>query len=362
MGEPRRRVVVLMGGPSGEHGVSLNSGRQVLQHLDPAKYDVKPVTISLDGQWHVPDGYLPPAQAVALLGESDAPPGALQPGGARALTDAVDERPDVVFIAMHGPFGEDGTIQGLLQTVGLPYTGSGVAASGLAMDKPRAKAMYAAHGLRTPPWLTVREAAWRADPDGWAARAAALIGYPAVCKPAELGSSVALTMLAGPEDLAAALEAAFAYDAIAMLEPRVPGLELTGGVLDDADGRPEALPLTAIVPKLGDHFDYASKYTPGGAEEITPAPVDAATTARTQAAAVRAHCILGCAGMSRTDFILDDAGTLWVLETNTIPGLTATSLLPQEAEAAGIGFGGMLDRLIADALRRHRARKAPPRP
>lgn len=347
-----------MGGPSGEHGVSLNSGRQVLQHLDPKKYLVKAVTISLEGHWCVPQGYLPPAAALAQLGEGGQPAGAVvarDPGG---ITTAGDERPDVVFIAMHGPFGEDGTIQGVLEAAGLAYTGSGVAASSLAIDKPRAQALCAAHGLRTPPALVVREAEWRADPAASRARAAALIGYPAVCKPAGLGSSVALTMLEDAGGLGDALETVYAVDPVAMVEARVPGTELTCGVLVDAAGRPFPLPVTEIVPKLGDHFDYASKYTPGGAEEITPARVDAATTARVQAAALRAHAVLGCDGMSRSDFILD-GDILWLLETNTIPGLTATSLLPQEAEVAGLGFSGMLDGLIEDALRRHRARKPP---
>lgn len=353
-----RRVIVLMGGPSGEHGVSLDSGRQVLEHLDPAKYLVKPVTISLDGHWYVPHGYLPPRDALALLGESGQPEDAVVVADARAIVSDGKDRPDVVFIAMHGPFGEDGTIQGVLEVAGLPYTGSGVAASSLAMDKPRAQALCQAHGLRTPPALVVRETEWRADADGWRAQAAGLIGYPAVCKPAGMGSSVALTMLTDGAGLDAALEAVFAVDPVAMLEPRVPGRELTCGVLADAQGAPVPLPVTEIKPKLADHFDYASKYTPGGSDEITPADLDAATTARVQAAAVRAHQVLGCEGMSRTDFMLDGE-TLWLLETNTIPGLTGTSLLPQEAAAAGITFGAMLDGLLDDALRRHQSRKRP---
>ncbi len=348
-----------MGGPSGEHGVSLNSGRQVLEHLDPAKYLVKPVTISLEGQWHVPQGYLSPSAALAQLGESGQPADALVTADPRVLTAGSDEQPDVVFIAMHGPFGEDGTIQGVLEVAGLPYTGSGVAASSLAMDKPRAQALCAAHGLRVPPAVVIRESDWRADPATWRARAEALVGYPAVCKPAALGSSVALTMLDDSSGLEAGLEAVFAVDPVAMLEPRLPGIELTCGVLVDEAGAPFALPVTEIVPKLADHFDYASKYTPGGAEEITPARIDGAATARVQAAALRAHAILGCEGMSRSDFFLD-GDTLWLLETNTIPGLTATSLMPQEAAAMGISFGAMLDGLIDDALRRHHARKRPP--
>lgn len=356
MSEGPCRVVVLMGGPSGEHGVSLDSGRQVLQHLDPQRYVVKPVTISLEGHWHVPEGYLPPGVALELLGEGGEPSGALVQAGPRMLTEQAADRPDVVFIAMHGPFGEDGTVQGLLETLDLPYVGSGVAASALAIDKPRTKMLYAANGLRTPECLTIHEADWRRDPAAWTARATALIGFPAVCKPATLGSSVALTMVDGPDGLDGALETAFAMDPVAMLEVRVGGMELTCGVLDDAEGVPRALPVTQIVPRLGEYFDYASKYTPGGAEEITPAQIDTAVTARVQHAAVRAHTVLGCAGMSRSDFFVDD-GVLWILETNTIPGLTATSLLPQEAAAAGMSFGGMLDGLIADALRRYRARK-----
>jgi len=354
----KQRVIVLMGGPSGEHGVSLNSGREVLAHLDPEKYDVKPVTIALDGQWHMPIGYVNPKEALKLLGEGGEPSGALVKAGEHALDNAGD-RPDVVFIALHGPYGEDGRVQALLELLDMPYTGSGVAASSLAMDKPRAKALYRAHGLRTPPDVVIHEREWKEDPRACLERIADTIHMPCVCKPAQLGSSVALHMVDTPDRIAPALADIFEVADPAMIEPRLEGVELTCGILSNEEGRPEALPVTAIRPKLSDHFDYASKYTPGGAEEVTPAPISESLTHTVQALALQAHEILGCEGMSRTDFILDRDERLWLLETNTIPGLTQTSLLPQEAVAAGLGFSGMLDRLIADAARRHALKKRP---
>ena len=338
---PKLRVAVLMGGPSSEREVSLRSGQMVLKNLDPERCE--PFAVELND----------------LL----ASPLALAELAART---------DFVFLALHGRGGEDGTIQGLLEVFGLPYQGSDVLASALAMNKVRAKSIFTELGIPQARFID-----WRRTPDGaWQRGNSALhkirvtagvtpkiveketkqaLGTDLVIKGATQGSTLGLEMVGPDDDFIQALTAVGAMDQEILIEERIRGLEVTAAVLGSGD-QLLPLPLVEIRPKTKDVFDYEAKYTPGATEEICPARVSAALTARVQELAAWAHHGLGCAGASRSDFILknDEA---YILETNTLPGLTEGSLLPQAARAAGIMLPDLLDRLIADGLKRSQRRQ-----
>ncbi|MEB3328042.1 MAG: D-alanine--D-alanine ligase [Candidatus Sericytochromatia bacterium] len=329
------RVAVLMGGPSSEREVSLRSGQMVLKNLDPERYEAFAVEL---------DELLAAPAAIAALAE----------------------RAEFVFLALHGRWGEDGTVQGLLDVLGLPYQGSGVMASALAMNKVRAKAVYQELGLPQARWLD-----WRRLEEGRFVRGCAALhgdaplepltaaeveartwttlGADLVLKGATQGSTLGLVMVDRREAFAAALATVAQADEEVLIEERIRGLELTAGVLGDA--QPLALPLVEIRPRTSTTFDYEAKYTPGATDEICPARLDPATTARIQDLACRAHHGLGCAGTSRSDFMLRDR-VAYILETNTLPGLTEGSLLPQAARAAGIMMPELLDRLVQAGLAR----------
>jgi D-alanine-D-alanine ligase len=301
------RVAVLMGGDSAEREVSLNTGAQVLDALDRDRYNAYAVD-------------------AAML---------KQPNGVSSLTGA-----DVVFIALHGPGGEDGAIQGLLEWLGLPYTGSGVAASAVAMDKDLCKRVLRDAGIPVPRSRTVtRELAADEALEGLAA--------PLVVKPNRQGSSFGTTIVHDAAGVMDAVRLALRYDSACLLEEFVSGTEITIAALGNEC--PRVLPAIEIVP-AGEFYDYASKYEEGGSRHIIPARIspEAARTAADYAA--RSHEALGCRGMSRTDMIVRNDEVI-VLEVNTIPGMTRTSLLPDAAAAAGIPFPALLDGLIADALR-----------
>ena len=305
------RIAVLCGGTSAEREVSLKTGAQIVSALDAERYLVSTFDV----------GNLP-ALAVA----------------------AKEERPDVVVIALHGPGGEDGTVQGFLDVCGIAYTGSGVLASALAMDKARCKAFFGTESIVTPPGMVL----YRGD-TARNRRASADVGrdlgYPVIVKPSRQGSTYGCVVVNAADEMRAALETAFKYDDTALVEQRLEGTEITVAVLGNDD--PVPLPVVEIVAKDG-FFDYEAKYTSGAgaAAEIVPARISAEATAEAQAIAVQCHRLLGCRGMSRTDmFVLDD-DSIVVLETNTIPGMTETSLLPKAAAAAGITFPALLDHLI----------------
>jgi D-alanine-D-alanine ligase len=330
-----RRVAVLMGGPSAEHDVSMTSGAQVMAALEDL--GPLPVVIERDGTWK--------------LG------GVAQPSLGAAL-DALAARADVAVIALHGPFGEDGTVQALLETLGLAYTGSGVAASALAMDKIRTKYVYGARELPTSPFVALGAADLEREGAGLGERLGARFGFPCVVKPSRNGSSFGVSF---PRD-ASALEREVARlvgeGHEVLVERFVRGRELTCGVLERG-GRPFALPPTEIIPDARfEFFDYAAKYTPGATREITPAAISPELTAEVQRLAVAAHLALGCRGMSRTDVMLDlsggGEGRPVLLETNTIPGMTGTSLLPQAAAVVGISLRQLVELMIDDALQRRR--------
>jgi D-alanine-D-alanine ligase len=287
-----------------------------------------------------PEGALPTAfQEQVRSAEAAAAPAteALAVGGSQPV--------DVAFIALHGAYGEDGTLQGMLELLGTPYVGSGVLASALAMDKAMAKKVLGADGVPTPRGVRLSRSAFRANRTA-VTREAAAVGVPAVVKPSRQGSSIGMSLVTREEDLDAALGEGFAYDSEVLVEERLVGTELTVGVIGNRELT--ALPVVEIVPKRA-FFDYRAKYDPALSEEICPARLPAELAERAQQLGIRSHRALGCRGLSRTDMILSDHG-LVVLEVNTLPGMTMSSLLPKAAAAAGIPFGELLHRLVQLAL------------
>ena len=310
MGE-KLRVALLAGGKSGEREVSLKGAEGVARALDRNRYEVRRYDPATDL-----------ARLAAEAGEID-----------------------VAFILLHGRFGEDGTVQGFLDLLGIPYQGAGVLGSALAMDKHVAKVMYREAGLRVPDWELVDPR--RRDPEGLVAR----LGLPLVVKPLRQGSSLGMSIVDSVNELGLGLDKGFAFDDRVMVEKFISGREITGGVLGDGDDL-VALPLVEIIPdKKYRFFDYEAKYQPGASREVCPADLDDATTKTAQETALAAHRALQLEVYSRTDMIVGGEG-IYVLETNTIPGMTPTSLLPQAARAHGLDFPAFLDRLIELALRK----------
>lgn len=321
---PKERVVVIMGGPSSEYSVSMASGKMVLDALQSrGLVEARALVIRRSGEWELAD-------------EVDAAPmaaGAIQPSvGRRGHILAgmkLLESVDAAFIALHGAFGEDGTMQALLDCLGIPYTGSGPLASALALNKHLAKQWLRLHDIPVAREYT---------PGAWEGA-----DFPLVVKPNQGGSSVGVEFLQSARDwdrLAATMG-----DEDVLIEERLLGRELTCAVLEQTDGGMLPLPPIEIVPRKGAFFDFASKYEDGGADEICPAPLTPEMTETIGKMAVRAHTALGCRGFSRTDFFLTSAGPV-VLEVNTIPGLTPNSLLPKAAAAAGIAFPELVHRLL----------------
>lgn len=357
-------MAILMGGPSPERDVSLTSGLQVLQAIDPQRYEALPYEITREGQ------FLPRPDLLRLTdpGAAGAPlrVGQVPAAESTALVpQRIDEiagpgHVDVAFIALHGTYGEDGTIQGLLELLGVPYTGSGVLASALAMDKLRSRQVGLANGLPFPPYVVVDGGAWPGNQTEIRSAVAKELGFACVVKPNAQGSSIGVTIVRREDGLVSAVARALEYGDLVLVEPYFNGTELTCAVLEDPKtGLPSALPLIEIVPKR-EFFDYQAKYEPGASEEIIPARVPPALAGQAQQLAVRAHRALGCEGMSRVDMFAD-RGKIVLLEVNTIPGLTPGSLLPRAAAAAGIDFTELVNRIIANALRRHRRRRPGPR-
>jgi D-alanine-D-alanine ligase len=314
-GVERIRVGVLMGGPSPEHEVSMASGRRVLEAVNPERYEAVPLAVPRSGVW------FPPLDL------------------------------DVAFIAMHGPYGEDGSIQGLLEFAGVPYTGSGVLASALAMDKRRSRQLFGFNGIPTPGYLAVARAEIAFRESSLASEIRSALGFPCVVKPNAQGSSIGVTIVRDAETLGPALDVAFGYGDAVLIEECLHGTEITFGILDDPErGEPAALPAVEIIPRR-EFFDYEAKYTPGASEEICPARLPMGQVWRAQTAALRAYRTLGCRDVARVDLFVREADVV-VLEVNTIPGLTEGSLLPRAAGVAGIEFPMLVDRLLQAALRR----------
>ena len=332
------KIGVLFGGTSEERDVSIASGAEVVRALREAGHDVVAVDTAT--------GVLDEAAEAELLqtGVAPEPPergrlDMLRTGDPTSLTRAPElEGADVLFLALHGGAGEGGALQALLDLVGLPYTGSGMLASAMAMDKDVTKRLLRFAGVPTPDWLMTPTDVVEVE---------RVIGWPAVVKPSKQGSTVGLTVVKSPDGLAAAIATAYEHDDEVMVEAFVAGRELTVPVLGG-----EALPVGEIISK-NEIFDYEAKYQPGMAEEIFPADVDPAIAAEAQRLALRTHEALKLTGFSRVDFRLDDAGGLWCLEANTLPGLTSASLVPKSAAAAGLPFPRLCERICELAIEEH---------
>jgi D-alanine-D-alanine ligase len=331
------KIAVLFGGDSMERDVSIASASQVVGALrsrghEVIAYDSGRGRLSAADERRLFAGKIdsrpPDQQAVSSLPTVVSAPD---------LTDV-----DLVFLAMHGGSGEDGTVQALLDLAGIPYTGSGKLGSALGWDKDVAKRLFVAAGVPTPDWLMAPITS---------SAAAQWLGFPLIVKPNGQGSTVGLTLVRTPPELDAALELAGRFDSQVMLERFIDGRELTVGILDG-----EPLAVGEIIPSTGPIFDYAAKYQPGGAEEIFPADLTPEQTEKIQNLAVRVHRALKLDVYSRVDFRMDGDGRFWCLEVNTLPGLTEASLLPRAAAAVGIGFPELCERICRGALARHGAK------
>ncbi len=354
------RVAVVFGGRSAEHEVSVVSARSVIRALDPDRYDVVAVGIDKEGRWHLMAGVPElaagsteqlPSVAIDAGGEVAL---AREPGSRELVTEAGDREPfDVVFPVLHGPFGEDGTIQGLLELAGIPYVGAGVLASAVGMDKAVQKTLFRAAGLRVAPHVVVHDRDWRDDPDAVDAQAADL-GYPVFVKPAHLGSSVGITKVHESEHLERALEEAFGYGRKALVERSMEDArEIELSVLGNDE--PVASVAGEIIPKGHEFYDYEAKYLDEhGAQLVIPADVSPETLEEAQRIAVAAFRAIDAAGMARVDLFLLPSGDLAVNEINTIPGFTHISMYPKLWEASGLSYRELVDRLVDLALERHR--------
>jgi D-alanine-D-alanine ligase len=318
-------VAVLAGGCSAEHDVSLASGRAVREGLQTAGHEVQEVQIKRDGSWRHEEKSLSVCPGGGLLGV------------------------DVVFAALHGPFGEDGTVQGLLETLDVAYVGAGVAASAVCMDKVLFKHLMGVAGVDQVEYVGVREQRWRSGEAQVLAEIAAL-GLPVFVKPAHLGSSVGIAKVTALEELQGALEEAFAHDALVIVEALAAGVEVECGVLGPAFA---SEPGEIVFP--GDWYDYTAKYTPGAMELKIPARISASARKRVKELAVEAFSYVGCEGLARVDFFVDGEEVL-VNELNTMPGFTPTSVYAKLMDASGIAYPELLDRLCRLAIERHERR------
>ena len=361
----RRRVAVVFGGRSAEHEISVLSARSVIDALDPDRYEVVAVGVTKDGRWQLlPAG--PPGLASGSASDElpDIPHDAGteialdQEPGSHALVSSDGSRTpvDVVFPVMHGPYGEDGSIQGFLEMAGVPYVGAGVLASAVGLDKAVQKVLFAAAGIPVVAYEVVHERDWAEDPEAVEARAAHL-GFPLFAKPAALGSSVGIQVVEDPSGLRGALEQALRFGRKAVLERSVAGArELEVSVLGNDD--PVASVAGEIVPKGHAFYDYDAKYLDEhGAELVIPAELSAETLEEIQRLAVAAFRSIDGAGMARVDFFLTQDGRLYVNEVNTIPGFTSISMYPRLWAASGLPYPELVDRLIELAIERHEAER-----
>ena len=327
----RLRVAVLAGGRSSEHEISLASARSVVAALDPERYDVLRLEIDRGGRWALPSGDEPSSTAETLPIPAESAP---------ATLGAVD----VVLPILHGPFGEDGTVQGLLELAGVPYVGAGVAASAVCMDKDFFKAVLRDRGIPVARNVTLRAGDEPHNP----------FGYPVFVKPARLGSSVGITKVRSEEELGPAVELARRHDDKVLVEEFVAGVEVECSVLGNQK------PIASIPGEIvaqADWYDYAAKYDEGGMELIVPPRLPAETIERVQRLSVESFVATECEGMARVDCFVRPDGEVVINEINTIPGFTATSVYAKLFEASGIPYRELLDRLIALALERHERRK-----
>jgi D-alanine-D-alanine ligase len=329
---PRTRVAVLAGGRSSEHDVSLASARSVVAGLDPDRYETVVVEIDRAGKWQLPGSTAIEATSIGTL-----------PVVADSAPAATLGSVDVVLPVLHGPFGEDGTVQGLLELAGVPYVGAGVAASALCMDKDLFKAVLRDRGIPVARNVTLRDGDPPAHP----------FPYPVFVKPARLGSSVGISKVSDERELASAVELARRHDDKVLVEEGVAGVEVECGVLGNRD------PVASVVGEIvanADWYDYSAKYDEGGMELIVPARISPEADAHVRQLAVDSFVATECEGMARIDFFVRPDGEVVVNELNTIPGFTATSVYAKLFEASGVSYEELLDRLVGLALERHERR------
>ena len=358
----RRRVAVLFGGRSAEHEVSCLSARSVIDALDPATTDVIPIGITREGRWHrLPGPPALPSETGRLPEVTDGSGAVVELAAESASSEIVAadgsrERIDVVFPVLHGPSGEDGSVQGLLELAGVPYVGAGVLGSALGMHKEMQKRLFREAGLPVGPFLAVHERDRHDDPEAIEAAADAL-GYPVFTKPATLGSSVGVTKVLDASGLLAGLDDAFRYAREALIEKAAEGArEIECSVLGNDD--PVASVAGEIVPSGHDFYDYDAKYLDEhGAQLLIPADLKPDVLEEVQRLAVAAFETLKCAGMARVDLFLLGEDELWVNEVNTIPGFTSISMYPKLWEASGLGYRELVERLLDLAVERHEAER-----
>lgn len=332
----KKNIVVLTGGPSLEHEISLASGREIVRHLDSKKYNIFPIVITRNNSSWLP------VQSAEFLNSTNSKNLAVQHGGNNSISILKqiqsEKKIDVCFIALHGVFGEDGTIQAILDFLKIPYTGSGMLASGLGMDKLRSKQIFQQNGLLVPDTIIIKRG------EKYSLNK---ISYPVVVKPNNQGSSIGVFIAHNKNELVKEIKSDLKIADVILLETYIKGLEVTCAVL--GNDKPKALPVIEIVPK-SEFFDYKAKYTESQCDEIVPARISKKLTVVVQKVAITAFKALGCRGFGRVDMIIQD-DKIFILELNTIPGLTAVSLLPKAAKAAGISFPKLLDKMIEFSLR-----------
>ncbi|HEV8617313.1 MAG TPA: D-alanine--D-alanine ligase family protein [Methylomirabilota bacterium] len=370
----RQRVGVIFGGRSGEHEVSLASAASVIAALERRGHAVVPIGIARDGQWIVGGD---PLRALAAQARVALPGGDAASDVKKALADHVEHSDaaaardttvalartepagglppqlrdalDVVIVMLHGPYGEDGTIQGLLELADLPYAGAGVLASAVGMDKAMMKTVFRAHGLPIVEHVVVERREWRERPAEVAARVAQAVGFPCFVKPCNLGSSVGISKVVKPDELAAALDEAARHDRKIIVEHGVQAREIEVSVLGN-DAPQASLPGEIVYE--GEWYDYATKYAEGQARLVVPAPISPALSAKIRELAIAAFHAIDCAGMARVDFFLEGERII-LNEINTIPGFTATSGYARMWEATGLAYPDLIQRLVDLALERH---------
>jgi D-alanine-D-alanine ligase len=365
VGKRKIRVALLYGGRSAEHSVSVVSARSVIEALDPERFEVVPIGITRSGAWMLPrtsplelaapEGGLPEVETeggteIALRPEQRAGALAVPTTGGEGL-GAVD----VVLPILHGPYGEDGTVQGLFELADLPYVGAGVLASALAMDKTMTKVVLSEAGIDQAPYLVIRERQWQADPEAVTRRVAEALRYPVFTKPARLGSSIGISKVKSPEELPGALAMAFSHDAKVLVEQGVVARELEVGVIGNQE--PEASVVGEVVPGH-EFYDFEAKYLDESSKLVIPAPVASAVSERVRSTAVRAFQALDCEGFARVDFFyVDSTGEVLLNEVNTIPGFTPKSMFPLLWDASGVPYPELIARLVDLAVERHAAKK-----
>jgi D-alanine-D-alanine ligase len=342
------RVGVIFGGRSGEHEVSIASAASIFKHLDRTKYEPVPIRIEKDGRWVLTDKAPTAISAAEVLKQRTTE--ALQPVEPTAAVSRT--RVDVVFPVLHGPYGEDGTVQGLLELASIPYVGCGVLASAAGMDKAVMKVLFAARGLPVGPYLVTTRREWAVDRAAMTARVDAELRYPVFVKPANLGSSVGISKAKDAAQFGEAMTVALQYDRKIVIEAAIPNArEIECSVLGNDE--PQASVPGEVLPSR-EFYDYEAKYLDDASKTIIPAPLSAEQTATIQRMSIDAFRAVDCSGLARVDFLLArDSGNIYVNEVNTLPGFTTVSMYPQMWEASGLAYPALLDRLIQLAIERH---------